>query len=72
MVKIIPNITKKISVMVLVAAANCGLRKKRRSSMGSGVRSSQAANANKMTTATQNDSSVAPDSQPRVGASMMA
>ena len=70
--KIIPNITKKISVMVDVAAANCGLRKKRRSSIGSGVRSSQRANATRMSIAIQNAPTVSIESQPCVGASMMA
>ena len=36
---------KKINVIVVVAAVKRGLRKKRRSSMGSGVRSSQRAKA---------------------------
>ena len=40
--------------------------------MGSGVCSSHAANANRIAAATQNVSSVPPDSHPRVGASMMA
>ena len=70
--KIIPNMTKKISVIVLVAAVNTGLRKKRRSSIGSDERSSHAANAASTTAATMKDSAVDAVSQPLAGASMMA
>ena len=70
--KIVPKITKKMRVMVEVAAVKRGLRKKRRSSMGSLTLSSQAAKAPMMTVARPKATKVRTESQPRLGASMMA
>ena len=57
--------------MLVVAAANWGLRKNRRSSIGSSTRSSHAANNTSIVAANPNENSVSVDSHPRVGASMI-
>ena len=71
MMKNVPNITKKMSVMVVAPAVKRGLRKNRRSSIGSWERNSHVANAPNTTRATKNVSTVCVDIQPRFGASMM-
>ena len=57
--------------MLVVAAANCGFRKNRRSSMGSSTRSSHNANNTRIVAANPNENSVSAETQPRVGASMI-
>ena len=71
MMKNVPNITKNTSVIVVAPAVKRGLRKNRRSSIGSVARNSHAANAPRITTVSANVTTVAGDSQPRFGASMM-
>ncbi len=62
---------KKVSVMALLAAVNRGLRKKRMSSIGVGVCSSQTMNDAIATAPTANEPSTSGSVQPFAGPSMM-
>ncbi len=67
-----PKRAKNTRVMAAAAELNRGFLKNRRSSMGKGVRSSQAANRSRNATPMPAATRVGPPVQPWVGASMMA
>ena len=72
MMKNVPNITKKTSVIDVAPAVKRGLRKNRKSSIGSLAWNSHAAKAPRITVVRANVTTVAGVSQPRFGASMIA